>query len=64
MANNYKEIDVFSKRKYLFKVLGIELMESEFMETAYKFAIECCEKLKWIYAFTYFTEMKQRKEAF
>lgn len=34
------------------------------METAYKFAIECCEKLKWIYAFTFFTEMKARKEAF
>lgn len=64
MANNYKEIDVFAKRKYLFKVLGVELMESEFMETAYKFAIECCEKLKWIYAFTFFTEMKARKEAF
>jgi hypothetical protein len=24
------------------------------MENAYRFAIECCEKLKWIYAFTYF----------
>ena len=34
------------------------------METAYKFAIECCEKLKWIYAFTYFTNMGKRKDAF
>jgi len=34
------------------------------MEIAYKFAIECCEKLKWIYAFTYFTDMKARKDAF
>lgn len=54
VANNYKEIDVFSKRKYLFKALHIDLTDSEFMENAYKFAIECCEKLKWIYAFTYF----------
>jgi hypothetical protein len=64
VANNYKEIDVFAKRKYLFKVLGIELTDSEFMETAYRFAIECCEKLKWIYAFTYFTDMGQKKDAF
>lgn len=54
VANNYKEIDIFSKRKYLFKALRIDLTESEFMENAYRFAIECCEKLKWIYAFTYF----------
>jgi hypothetical protein len=45
-------------------VLGVELTDSEFMETAYKFAIECCEKLKWIYAFTFFTDMKNRKDAF
>jgi hypothetical protein len=42
VANNYKEIDVFSKRKQLFKMLKIDLTESEFMENAYKFAIECC----------------------
>jgi ariadne-1 len=54
VANKYKEIDVFAKRKYLFKALHIDLTESEFMENAYRFTIECCEKLKWIYAFTYF----------
>jgi hypothetical protein len=54
VANKYKEIDVFSKRKYLFKTLRISLTDSEFMEGAFRFAIECCEKLKWIYAFTYF----------
>lgn len=64
VANNYKAIDVFAKRKYLFHVLNIDLTESEFMETAYKFAIECCEKLKWIYAFTYFTALGARKDAF
>ena len=42
VANNYKAIDVFAKRKFLFHVLAIDLTESEFMETAYKFAIECC----------------------
>lgn len=39
VANNYKEIDVFAKRKYLFKTLKIDLTESEFMENAYHFAI-------------------------
>lgn len=34
------------------------------MENAYKFAIECCEKLKWIYAFTYFHDLKYRKDSF
>jgi hypothetical protein len=54
VANNYKNIDIFAKRKYLFKVLHLELTDSEFMDAAFKFAIECCEKLKWIYAFTYY----------
>ena len=40
------------------------MVETEFLETAYKFAIECCERLKWIYAFTYFNEFTQKKEAF
>ena len=71
VANSYKEFDVFAKRKYLFKTLHIDLTESEFMENAYRFTIECCEKLKWIYAFTYFyvfsplkQDLKQGKEAF
>jgi hypothetical protein len=58
VANNYRGIDVFEKRKQLFKVLKVELTESEFLDNAFKFAIECCEKLKWIYAFTYFHDMK------
>lgn len=28
VANNYKNIDVFAKRKYLFKTLFIELVET------------------------------------
>lgn len=64
VANNYKQIDVFGKRKYLFKTLNIELVESEFLETAYRFATQCCERLKWIYAFTFFTEFGNKKEAF
>jgi hypothetical protein len=54
VANTYKTIDVFSKRKKLYDILRISLTDSEFMDHAFKFAIECCEKIKWIYAFTYF----------
>jgi len=39
VANNYREIDVFAKRKYLFKTLRIDLSDSEFLEIAFKFAI-------------------------
>ena len=35
-------------------MLDIELTESEFIEQAYRFAIECCDCLKWIYAYSYF----------
>jgi ariadne-1 len=64
MANNYREIDVFSKRKYLYEALHIDITDSEFMETVNKFTVECCEKLKWIYAFTYFTELKNKTDIF
>lgn len=41
-AINNKKIDTFEQRKRLFKVLKIELSDSEFIDTAYKFSIECC----------------------
>lgn len=37
-----KQIDTFEKRKFLFKSLKIELSDSEFIDSAYKFSIECC----------------------
>lgn len=54
MATYYKEINIYSKLKLLFRVLNIDLADSEFMEKAYRFVIESCEKLKWVYVFTYF----------
>lgn len=38
-AVNNKRIDTFEERKTLFKVLKIELSDSEFIDTAYKFSI-------------------------
>jgi hypothetical protein len=64
IADNYKAIDVSAERKYIFHVLGLNLAESEFMGTAYKFVIECCEKLKWIYAFAYYTDFGASKDIF
>lgn len=38
-AESYRKTDLFSKRKLLFRVLGISLSESEFIENAFKYAI-------------------------
>ena len=60
-----KKIDTFEKRKQLFEMLNIDLSDSDFIDQAYKFAIECCESLKWIYVYSYFVKFKseQKKEA-
>jgi hypothetical protein len=55
-AVNNKKIDTFKLRKLLFDVLKIDLSDSEFIDTAYKFSIECCECLKWIYAYSYYVK--------
>ena len=39
VANTYRKIDVFAKRKYLFRTLKVDLTESEFIEAAFKFAV-------------------------
>ncbi len=61
-----KKVDVFDKRKILYEKLHVDLADSEFIEQAYKFAIECCESLKWIYVYSYFVEIldKGRKQTF
>ena len=41
-ALNNKKIETFKLRKLLFDVLKIDLSDSEFIDTAYKFSIECC----------------------
>lgn len=53
-SDHLKKIDTFEQRKFLFETLQIDLTESEFIDQAYKFAIECCDCLKWIYAYVYF----------
>lgn len=51
-----KKFDTFEKRRFLYEKLSIDLTESDFIDHAYKFAIECCESLKWIYVYSYFVE--------
>ena len=57
-AVNNKRIKTFDQRKLLFETLKIDLSDSEFIDTAYKFSIECCECLKWIYAYSYYAKWK------
>lgn len=64
-AIDLKKIDTFEKRKLLYEILGIDLTDSDFIDQAYRFAIECCESLKWIYVFSYVVKFKNeaKKEA-
>ncbi len=41
-AINNKKIKTFDQRKLLFETLKIDLSDSEFIENAYNFSIECC----------------------
>ena len=61
-----KKVDTFEKRRLLFEALNVDLAESDFIEQAYKFAIECCESLKWIYVYRYFFKFptKDKQEIF
>jgi hypothetical protein len=61
-ALNYKKIKTFDQRKLLFETLKIDLSDSEFIENAYNFSIECCECLKWIYAYSYYAKWRNTIE--
>jgi ariadne-1 len=66
IIDELQKFNTFEKREFLYSKLGIELNESIFINDAYKFAIECCESLKWIYVFSYFVDFvdPKRKEQF
>lgn len=43
-------------------MLGVSLTDSEFINNAYQFAAECCERNKWIYAYIFFTPINDAKK--
>ena len=66
VVNDLKKIDTFDKRRLLFQILGIDLSQTDFIDQAYKFAIECCESLKWTYVYCYYVKFidSERKDYF
>lgn len=61
-----QKVNTFEKRKLLFEVLHIDLTDSDFIDQAYRFAIECCDSLKWIYVYTFYVKFvsEEKKEYF
>ena len=66
VVNDLKKIDTFDKRRLLFQILGIDLSQTDFIDQAYKFAIECCESLKWTYVYCYYVKFidSEKKDYF
>ena len=56
VVSDLKKIDTFDKRKLLFQLLTIDLSETDFIDQAYKFAMECCDSLKWTYVYCYYVK--------